>query len=147
MFSQSTLGIFVDSQEVTVSGDQLTVTNATANQLAMYNALQQKYNPTHSSFMAVPYVPGIYAMWQQRSPLYNNYILFVFGNDVQKQEIDAIAKAKPRFILIDDRRIDNQKQRQFIVNYAFVDAYIRTNYQLVNDPLVPKTMRLYVPKP
>jgi hypothetical protein len=42
MFSQSTLGIF-DSREVTVGSDQLTVTNATAKQLAMYDALQQKY--------------------------------------------------------------------------------------------------------
>jgi len=149
MFSQSTLGIFVDSQEVTVGGDQLTVTNATAKQLAMYNALQQKYNPTHASFMAVPYVPGIYAVWQQRSPIYYNYavVAVMLTEAFQQQEIAGIRQMQPRFILVDDQYLDNNKELQFSKQYAVVDQYIRTQYVLVKDPIVAKKMRLYIPKP
>jgi hypothetical protein len=144
---QSTfLGSNANSQEVTVS-DQLTVSNTVAKQLALLEAIQQKYNPMNEAFVVTPYWSGAYALWQQRSPLYNTYVLSIVDNKMQAHEIDAITNAKPRFILIDDRRIDNQKRRQFVVYYALVDAYIRTNFQLVKDPLIPENMRLYVPKP
>jgi hypothetical protein len=145
--AQSTLlGNNTNSQEVTVS-DQLTVSNTVAKQLALLEAIHQKYNPTNEAFVVTPYWSGAYSLWQQRSPLYNTYVLSTFDNDFQKREIDAIANAKPRFILIDDRMIDNYKRRRFTMYYPLVDAYIRTNYQLVKDPLIPKTMRLYLPKP
>ncbi len=149
MFSQATVGIFVDSQEVTVGGDQLTVTNATAKRLAMYNALQRKYNQSNESFMATPYVPGIYAVWQQRSPIYYNYVVIAIdlSEALQQQEIAGIRQMNPRFILIDDRYLDDNKSMQFAKHYSIIDQYIRTHYKLVKDPIVAKKMRLYVPKP
>ena len=133
-------------QEVTAT-TQLTVPNAVANQLALIAAIQQKYNPLNEAFVVTPYWPGAYALWQKQSPLYNTYILFPFDEAAQNREISALQQANPRFILIDDSTIDNQKQLRFIVNYALVDTYIRANYQLAKDPLIPKMMRLYLPKP
>jgi hypothetical protein len=144
---QSTvLSTNTNRQEITAT-NQLTVPNAVANQLALLNAIQQKYNPTNDAFVMTPYVPGIYAILQQPSPLFNPYILFPFDEATQNREISALQRANPRFILIDDRMIDNQKKMRFMVNYPLVDTYIRTHYQGVQDPIVPKNMRLYVPKP
>ena len=97
--------------------------------------------------MAVPYVPGIYAVWQQRSPLWYIYMVKLLGVfiEIQKQEIAGIRQMQPRFILVDDRYLDNNKELQFSKQYPLVDQYIRSNYVLVNDPIVTKNMRLYVP--
>ena len=144
---QSTwLGNNTERQEVTVT-DQLTVSNAVANQLAFIESIHQKYDPTNESFVVTPYWPGVYALWQQQSPLYNTFILFPFDEAIQNREISALQQSHPRFILINDNTIDNQKQIQFKVNYNLVDTYIRAKYQQVYDPLVPENMRLYVPKP
>lgn len=149
LFSQSTLGIFVDSQEITVAGEQLTVTTATANRLAMYDVIQKKYNPTNKFFMAVPYVPGIYAVWHQRSPLWYVYMVKTSNmfRALQPQEIINISQMQPQFILIDDQYLDNNKVLQFSKQYPIVDQYIRSQYVLVKDPIVAGNMRLYVPKP
>jgi len=144
---QSTwLGNNTERQEVTVT-DQLTVSNAVANQLALIESIHQKYNPTNESFVVTPYWPGVYALWQQQSPLYNTYILLPFDEAIQNREIRRLQQSHPRFILINDNLIDNQKQLQFKVNYNLVDTYIRAQYQQVYDPLLPENMRLYVPKP
>jgi hypothetical protein len=143
---QSTwFGSNTNRQEVTAT-DQLTVPNAVANQLALIAAIHQKYDPMNEAFVVTPYWPGVYALWQQQSPLYNTYILFPFDEAAQNREISGLQQSHPRFILIDDSTIDNQKQLQFMVNYALVDAYIRAQYQQVHDPIVPKNMRLYIPK-
>jgi hypothetical protein len=133
-------------QEVTAT-NQLTVPNAVANQLALIVAIHQKYDPMNEAFVVTPYWPGVYALWQQQSPLYNTYILFPFDEAAQNREISGLQQSHPRFILIDDSTIDNQKQIRFMVNYALVDTYIRAQYQQVHDPIVPKNMRLYIPKP
>jgi hypothetical protein len=143
---QSTWISSKDRQEVTAT-NQLTVPNAVANQLALITAIHQKYAPNNESFVVTPYWPGAYALWQQTSPLYNTYILYSFDETTQNREISRLQQAHPRFILIDDSTVDNQKQIRFMVNYAWVDTYIRTHYQQVYDPIVPKKMRLYVPKP
>jgi|GEM_PF-438958 len=144
---QSTwLSSSTDRQEVTAT-NQLTVPNAVANQLAFIEAIHQKYDPTNEAFVVAPYWPGVYALWQQPSPLYNTYILFPFDAVAQNREIRRLQQSQPRFILIDDSTIDNQEQIRFMVNYALVDTYIRAQYQQVSDPIVPKNMRLYVPKP
>jgi hypothetical protein len=140
------LGSNTNRQEVTAT-TQLTVPNAVANRLALIAAIQQKYNPLNEAFVVTPYWPGIHALWQQQSPLYNTYILFPFDEATQNREINGLQQSQPRFILIDDSTIDNQKQLRFMVNYALVDTYIRANYQLVKDPLIPKMMRLYLPTP
>lgn len=140
------LGSNTNRQEVTAT-TQLTVPNAVANRLALIAAIQQKYNPLNEAFVVTPYWPGVYALWQKQSPLYNTYILFPFDETAQNREIKGLQQSQPRFILIDDSTIDNQKQLRFMVNYALVDTYIRTQYRQIYDPIVPKNMRLYVPKP
>jgi len=99
--------------------------------------------------MAVPYVPGINAVWQQRSPMYYNYavVAVMLTEAFQQQEIAGIRQMQPRFILVDDQYLDNNKELQFSKQYAVVDQYIRTQYVLVKDPIVAKKMRLYIPKP
>jgi hypothetical protein len=143
---QSTWISSKDRQEVTVT-NQLTVPNTVAKQLALIMAIHQKYAPNNESFVVTPYWPGAYALWEQTSPLYNTYILYSFDETTQNREIRRLQQSHPQFILIDDSTIDNQKQQRFMVNYAFVDTYIRTQYRQIYDPIVPKNMRLYVPNP
>lgn len=132
-------------QEITVGTQQLTVPNAVAANLQLVRYVQTQYAGAGDAFVVTPFWPGVYAMYQQSSPLFYSYLLFPYDSVTQQREIAAIQQRQPRFILIDDRRIDGNDRWQFRVFMPELDTYIATHYRRVDDTKIPDTMRLYVP--
>ena len=132
-------------QEVTVGGHQLTVPSAVATNVVLLEYLRTTYGTTPGAFVVTPYWPGAYAIYQQQSPLFYNYLLFRYDSGMQQREIARVTAMHPQFILIDDRLIDGNPQWQFRAFMPELDAYITRTYRRVADAAVPDTMRLYVP--
>ncbi|MEY2846187.1 MAG: hypothetical protein RL076_1733 [Chloroflexota bacterium] len=132
-------------QEVTVGDQQLTLPNAVATNVVLLDYLHDTYGTPDGAFVVTPYWPGAYAVYNQQSPLFYNYLLFRYDSGMQQREIARVTAMQPRFILIDDRMIDGNPQWQFRAFMPELDAYITRTYRRVADAALPETMRLYVP--
>jgi len=112
-------------------GSRLKVDRDTANELAMLNDAVGRYAADGRSFMATPWLPGAYALFKRKSPVWEIYALFPASDELQRQEIERIKAAQPGLVVVQDAPLDGRDDLRFRNTHPLIEQFIRDNFDPV----------------
>jgi hypothetical protein len=118
---------------VNISGNNLLVDPATANDVELLRSLAERYAPDGQSFVATPFWPGAYALLGRKSPMWEIYALFPRSRAFEQAEIERIEAAKPKFVLIFDYSLDGRDALRFQNTHPWIDQYIINHFEPLPD--------------
>jgi hypothetical protein len=104
--------------------------------------LIKEYAPD-GKFMASPYWPGLYAIAETKSPVFDIYALFKRDPEFQKAEIRRLQEANGHLVLIQDTTLDGNADMRFSRTHAIENEWVRQNYREVQTN-VGKDVHVYV---
>lgn len=134
-------------QSSKVGTDTLVMPPAEAAQVSTLQSLMARYAPGDRQFLAVPYVPGAYALFERRSPVWESYPLLRADDAHQEQEIRDLAAAHIGFAVVDTAPLDRNPAQRFSENDPLVYKYLATQLQKVDDPSLPEGWEVYASLP
>lgn len=117
---------------VEVSGNQLKVDPATANDIALLRGLAEKFAPNGRNFVATPFWPGAYALLERRSPMWEIYALFPRTEAFEKREIERIKESNPGFVIIFDLPLDGREELRFKNTHPLTHQFILDNFDSID---------------
>jgi len=120
---------------IEISGSNLQVDTGTASDIGLLRNLSDQYAPDSQSFIATPFWPGAYALFERKSPMWELYALFPRTQVFERAEIDRIKMAKPGFVLVYDMPLDGHDELRFRNTHPLTYLYILDNFELLpNTP-------------
>jgi hypothetical protein len=134
-------------KNVQVGRDVLRIDPDTANELAMLRSLTDKFCAGEGTFLAAPFWPGSYAVFERKSPTWEIYALFPRSEAFQQAEIKRISEASPEFVVINNSALDPRGDLRFENTHPSIYRYIMQNFEPVEEPLAVKPVYVYRSKP
>lgn len=107
--------------------------------------LVEKYAPNGQEFVAEPFLPGFYAMFDRRAAVWNSYQLSPATPAEQEMEIKRIQDEHPAFVLIEIQLQDNRRELAYWATSHQVFRYVTRNFNRVDSSNLVPGMMLYVP--
>ncbi len=107
--------------------------------------LVDKYAPNGQEFVAEPFLPGFYAMFDRRAAVWNSYQLSPATSAEQEMEIKRIQDEHPAFVLIEIQLQDNRRDLGYWATSHQVFRYLTQHFDRVNSSDTVPGMMLYVP--
>lgn len=95
--------------------------------------LQTIYGTDQKPVLAVPLMPGAYALLEQRSPVWEIYPLFPRSEAFERAEIERIKSANPSFVLLQNMEFDQIEDLRFQTTHPVIFDHIQENFVLVED--------------
>jgi hypothetical protein len=130
-------------ENVRLGRDTIKTDQATANNIALLRSLAMEYCPDGRTFLAVPFWPGAYAVLERKAPVWEIHALNPRNSTFQQREIQRIEDAEPGFAIVWDAALDGREELRFQNTHPLIDQYIRRNFEQIDEPLYPKTLRIY----
>lgn len=130
-------------EKTRVGKDELLLDTGTISQLRMVNNLVSSFAPDGRTFLAVPFLPGAYPVFERKAPLWEIYGLFPRSKEFQESEIDRIKKAKPGFAIVWDFPLDGRDELRFRNTHPLIQKYIEENFDKHVDPNASKEFYLF----
>jgi hypothetical protein len=118
---------------IEISDSQLSVDANTASDIALLRKLVAEYAPNGQSFIATPFWPGAYPLFERKSPMWEIYALFPRSESFQLLEIERIKAANPGFILIFNFPLDGREELRFRNTHPLIHQYILDNFEMLPD--------------
>ncbi|HEY8271272.1 MAG TPA: hypothetical protein VIG33_10325 [Pseudobdellovibrionaceae bacterium] len=119
--------------DVEISGSHLQIDPESAEDVGLLRKLVHQYAPNGQSFIATPFWPGAYALFERKSPLWEIYAFFLRSPDFEQAEIERIKAAKPGFALVFDFPLDGHDELRFQRTHPRIYRYILDNFDRVPD--------------
>ncbi len=94
-------------------GDTIKVDGTMAAEVTRFRELVATYASDGGTFVTVPFYPGVYALAGRRAPMWELYPLFPRSIVFQKQEVDRMRAARPRFVFVVDVPLDGRADLTF----------------------------------
>jgi hypothetical protein len=132
-----------DCIETDIAGDRLNIDLESANKLQLLKELVGTYAPDGRSFVAVPFWPGAYALFNRKSPMWETFALFPSSEASQLQEIENIRKSNPGFVLVWDHALDGNEDLRFRNTHPLVDRFFRDHFDRLPDSSPPLGYQMY----
>lgn len=132
--------------DVEISGSSLKMDPSAASEVGMFRNLVQRYAADGRSFLAVPYFPGAYALFERRSPTWEIYPLVPRSPEFEQAEIERVKKAGPAFVLESDWPLDRRDEMRFRYTHPLIHRYILDKFDPL-PPLLDPVDRAYQAKP
>jgi len=130
--------------EYEISGSKLIVPPEMASTLTDTKDLIDTLATDGKSFLVVPYWPGIYAVFNKKSPTWEIFPLWPRSSDFEKVEIQRIKSTNLGFILVWNYALDGRPERQFKYTHPLTYKYITENFSRNSN--VGYLFELYTPK-
>lgn len=130
-------------EKIKVGKDQVLLDSGTISQLRMVNDLVFRFAPEGQSFLAVPFLPGTYPIFERKAPLWEIYGLFPRSKEFQDSEIQRIEKAKPNFAIVWDFPIDGRDELRFKNTHPLIQKYIEDSFDRHVDLSASKEFDLF----
>lgn len=127
----------------TIGGNNLLVAPNTAADLDLLQVLVERYAPADRAFIAAPFWPGAYAVFNRKSPMWEIYAIFPRSSDFQLEEIRRIREANPGFAIIMDFPLDGREDLRFRNTHPLIDSYILDNFDSLTDTNVPTVFQAF----
>lgn len=119
---------------VEISGDEILMDSNTAADISFIRELVNKYaHENEKNFLVMPFWPGVYPLFEKKSPVWDIYALHPRSKIFEQQEIDRIKQAMPTFVLIIDIPLDGRDELRFRNTHPLTYNYITSNFQLDNS--------------
>lgn len=130
-------------EKTKVGKDEILLDAGTISQLQMVNDLVSLFAPDGRTFLAVPFLPGAYPVFERKAPLWEIYGLFPRSKEFQESEIDRIEEAKPGFAIVWDFPLDGRDELCFKNTHPLIQKYIEENFDKHVDPNASKEFYLF----
>jgi hypothetical protein len=114
--------------EIDISGSKLKIVKSVNNDIELVKMLIKNFAPENQSFIATPYWPGIYAIFNRKSPMWEIYAILPRSAVFEKEEIDRIKSVDPGFILIIDFPANGRDEMRFKNTHPLIYSYVVENY-------------------
>jgi hypothetical protein len=118
---------------VEISGNKLVIDPATASDVELLRRLTHQYAPHGQSFIAVPFWPGAYAVMGRKSPMWDIYPILPRRESFEREEIERIKMANPRFVFIYDVGLDGREALRFQNSHPLEYQYIIDHFERLPD--------------
>lgn len=130
-------------EKTKVGKDELLLDTGTILQLRMVKDLVSRFAPDGRTFLAVPFMPGAYPVFERKAPIWEIYGLFSRGKEFQELEINRIEKAKPGFAIVWDFPLDGRDELRFKNTHPLIQKHIEENFDIYLDPNASKEFYLF----
>ncbi len=117
-------------EPTTVLGDTVLIRPSTANQLRIIHTLA-KHPPSGPLYVA-PYLPGAYAVLRQRSPTWENYLLFPATPERQRSAVASLEASGSRKVLLGLGSVDDRQDLGFNKTHGLLAHYVSTCFRPVS---------------
>ena len=118
---------------IEISGSNLLVDSKTAKNIVLLRRLTNQYALKNQTFIATPYWPGAYAIFERKSPMWDIYALFPRPYSFEQAEIERIKAEKPGFALVFDLAHDGREELRFQNTHPYIYQYIQDNFEELAD--------------
>jgi hypothetical protein len=100
------------------------------------------------SFLALPNMPSLYAMYRTRMPLWEIYSLFPRDAEFEAGEIKRLIAFKPQVVILSNHALDSRPDLRYSHIHPMIYDWIRSHYELTNlgDVLDDPDFQVYAPK-
>jgi len=132
-------------QHVSISGDELRVAHWVAKDLALLNALDQRFGAEDKTFLAAPYWPGAYAVLRRKAPTYEIYALTPRPSPFQIEEIRRIKSAQPAFVIVIETPLDGNDRQTYRNTHRLVHQFIHDEFCRAGFTTEDRDVRIFVP--
>jgi hypothetical protein len=132
-----------DCIEADIAGDKLNVDLGSADRLRLLKDLAGTYARDGRSFVALPFWPGAYAVFNRKSPTWETFALFPRSEAFQLHEIENIRKANPGFVLVWDYALDGNEDLRFRNTHPLLDRFFRDHFDRLPDSSPPLGYQIY----
>ena len=92
--------------------------------------------------LIAPSAPGLYAILNRVSPLWEIYFLFPSPERQQEEMVRALKKRNVNWAIVSDLPADQREDLRFSATHALVWKYLTENFQPVADPRLPGSMTI-----
>ena len=118
--------------DMNIGGSTIKVSAKISRFISDIRALDRRY-ARDENILVAPYWPGVYALFEQRSPMWEIYALFPRRPDFEAAEINRIKSMSPALVLIGKSGIDGRANLKFSVTHPLIFKYISDNYYQLPD--------------
>ena len=118
---------------IEISGSNLVVDPSTASEVGLLRKLVDQYAKNGQCFIAVPFWPGAYALFERKSPMWDIYPLLHRSQVIEKSEIERIKTARPGFALVIDYPLDGHDALRFQNTHPLIYRYICEHFERLGD--------------
>lgn len=116
-----------------VGGSELVVNSYFNRLISNVGAVMNMFLRPGDSVLFVPYYPGLYAIFDRRSPIYESFPLFPSRPEKQLEAISDLKRNNTKLVLLWGHRVDNNPSLGFDRTHPMVMNYIRENYVHVRN--------------
>lgn len=117
--------------EVKIGEEKIYVDQYTAKHLELVDRLSKEYCLEDEPFLVTPFLPGAYAAFQKKSPLWESFAFFKHSKQFEEKEIERIRKARPCFVLVYDFALDGKEELRYKNTHPYITQYIIDNYESI----------------
>lgn len=123
---------------IEISGSDIVVDPNTASDVGLLRKLVTQYARDGQSFIATPFWPGAYSLFERKSPMWEIYALFSRSQSFELAEVERIKAAKPGFALVFDHPLDGRDELRFQNTHPLIHQYILDNFERLPDSPNPE---------
>lgn len=128
--------------ERTVGGDRLMVSPDTAQTVDALRQAVADHAASGEAIAAIPAIPGVYAMFHRKSPLWELYPVFPRTHAFQEGEVRRLDAARPALVVDFDFPIDGRDDLRYDRTHALLAAYFQAHYRPLTGYQLPYPYRL-----
>ena len=133
-------------ESIEVQGEKLVVLEGVAADYRERTVALRRHDPAGKSFFAMPNLPGLHAIHDSRIATHEIYIGFPLSAKAEEAEIDRLAGAAPRLILVSNHALDHDEALRFRNLRPRMYRWIVRHYRRLPDegPLRKDALEVYL---
>lgn len=117
---------------ISINGSKVQMFPATASRLREVERVFAAIPTARHSFLAVPDAPGLYAIYQERMPIWEIYSLSKRNPLFEKPEVARLAAAMPEVVLMSDHPLDDNPELRYSKMHPAMFQWISEHYTPVD---------------
>jgi len=112
-----------------VNNEELYIEPRVAAEINLLTELEHAYAEGNRSFLAMPFWPGAFALFNRQAPVWEIYSINPKGEAFQQQELDRLRRANPAYVLLVDLPLDGREDLRYAATHPVIYGYIRDNFR------------------
>jgi hypothetical protein len=117
-----------------IGDNRLEVNKGVAADVNFIQNLVQTYANENNSFIAAPFWPGAYAMFDRRAPVWEIFPIVPRPPPFEEAEIKRIETARPSLIIIVNAPLDDQEDLRYSNTHPLTYHYIQEHFTRIRSP-------------
>jgi hypothetical protein len=120
-----------------VRGDTLWVLRDEATMIEQVKSINQNLINSNEQVLFAPYLPGLYAIQQKRSPLWEIYFLLARPHDEEQAMIQQLDNKQVNWALVCHDYMDNRPELEFRITHKLLWEHLLENFARTTTNLPP----------